>query len=285
MPNRLFVLRALRSIWVLLWLLPGAGAALAAGTKTCPAFAKAQAELIAAQKEFTACAAKGKAAACKEKGKRVLELTKQLKGGPDDFCTPKPSVTSGLGEDVDKAIDQSPKFRAKIKELLAKGYTFEYGPAGQGSYMDPGTRRIVIDGSKQGDLESTVQTLAHEAGHPGYTFKETKPDGLTKAQYIEKNVLNMLAGEGEATLTNFELRDDLRANGGLKIDVDGNFPKEYEAIYQQYLKDKDRAKARAAIGKIFGKNEHPSTSPGQTYWDYYADWYGKAYDQWKKKNP
>jgi hypothetical protein len=281
--------RPLRTIWPVLAaaylsLLFAALPSLAAEKKPCSAYKKAQAELVAAQKDFLSCvaAAKGKGTACKAKGELVLALTAKLEPGAAALCDPGPSFSSGLGADVDKAIDKSPKFRDMIKALLAKGYTIEYGKAGGGTYISKTEKKIVIDESQKGNIAAVLQSLAHEAGHAGYTDKYTSPNGLTKDQYVDLNVKDRLADEGEATLVNLELRADLKANGGVSIGVAGANAKKYEAIYQQYLKDGDREKARRLIGEIFAKHEHPSTDPSKTYWDYYAKPYQDYYDTWKK---
>lgn len=110
MPNHLFVV--LRATPVLLCILLGAGVALAAGSKSCDAFTTAQAELIAAQKDFMACTAatKGNFGKCKEKGRRVVDLTKQLKGGADAYCDSKPPCDDETLRPAMKTAKQWPTY-------------------------------------------------------------------------------------------------------------------------------------------------------------------------------
>jgi len=113
MPNHLVISWTLRATSVLLCILLGTGVALAAGSKPCDAFTEAQAELMAAQKDFLACAtaAKGNSEKCREKGRRVVDLTKQLKSGADSYCDPKPPCEDEALRGTDKNEGSEPKYR------------------------------------------------------------------------------------------------------------------------------------------------------------------------------
>jgi len=198
-------------------------------------------------------------------------------------CQAKTPVTTGLGKAVDDQINKSPKFTQKIKSIQAKGYVFEYGEAGKGSYYDKQKKRIVIDSNDKGNTKSILTTVAHEAGHADYeTDPYVKPDGLTKDQYVKANTKRHLKDEGEATLTNVELAEDLKKNGGEEIDVGGSQSDKYKEIARKYPDPKDRDKARTEIGDLFADGEHPSTDPSKTYRDYYGKAYEDYYDKWSQ---
>lgn len=202
---------------------------------------------------------------------------------PQGNCTPalpkKASVKTGLGANVDKTVSKSPKFVKKVKKLQAEGWKFKYGKPGGGSFCDKQKKEIVVDGNEKGDTKAVVTTLAHEVGHAGYKGKYTPPAGLTKQQYVNANVRDQLDDEGEATLTNIELKRDLKSHCGPDVAVAGAHAKDYEKIYDKYPAAKDRKKARKEIGDIFADKEHPSTDPGKTYRQYYAKPYEDYYDK------
>lgn len=191
-------------------------------------------------------------------------------------------VNTGLGDDVDNTVSKSPVFTKKVNELLDKGWKFKYGEAGKGTYCDRQNKTIVVDENEKGKTNTVVTSIAHEVGHAGYSNTYTPPKGLTKQQYVDANVNDNLADEGEATLTNIEIKRDLAANGGPKIKVAGYHADDYEKIYEKYPDVKDRQKARNEIGAVFADNEHPSTDPSKTYKEYYAKSYEDFYDQQSK---
>ncbi|HVG20388.1 MAG TPA: DUF6782 family putative metallopeptidase [Blastocatellia bacterium] len=191
----------------------------------------------------------------------------------------KTNPTTGLGNSVDKIIGKSPKFTKKIKDLQADGWKIQYGAAGKGTYVDKKAKTIVIDSNQKKNANEAVTSLAHEAGHAGYNNKYTPPTGLKKEEYVKANVKDNLADEGEATLTNIELKRDLKANGGPDITVAGAHAGEYEKIYDKYPDPKDRQKARDEIGDTFATKERPSTAPDKTYNEYYSKTYEDFYDK------
>lgn len=180
------------------------------------------------------------------------------------------SVKTGLGDDVDKLAAKSPSLQKDVKKLQDEGWVTEYGPAGGGSYADRDSfpRKIVIDSNLKTDPKAATQTLAHEVGHATYPYK---PDLSSKAAYVK----GTLADEGAATMNNIKVQREIIANGGPNIGIAGNSANHaaYEKAYDQFVKDGNAAKARDAVGAIFGNGEKTSTT-GQSY----ADYYGSAYD-------
>lgn len=194
---------------------------------------------------------------------------------------------SGLGKDVDKLAQKSPTLENNIDQLKKDGWTIKYGPAGKGSFTDRPGKTIVIDSNEKGHPEQVVQTLAHESGHARYTPDPyVPPKGLTRDQYVKRNVDRDLKDEGEATMTNAQVRQEIKDNGGPDIGIAGAQEKKYEQIAAKYPDPKDRDKAREEIGQVFAKGEHPSTDPSKDYEDYYAKTYQDYWDKHvAKKKP
>jgi uncharacterized Zn-binding protein involved in type VI secretion len=187
-----------------------------------------------------------------------------------------------IGPDIDAIADKSPILTNNIKDLLAKGWKIGTGLPGGGSFSNRQKKQIVIDPQEKGNPAAVVQTLAHESGHAEYTPDAyVPPAGLTKDQYVAKNVNNNLKDEGEATMTNAQVRNEINKNGGPDIGVAGDQSDQYKQIADKYPDPADRDKARQEIGDVFADGEHPSNDPDKTYKDYYSKNYSDYYD----KNP
>lgn len=195
-----------------------------------------------------------------------------------------PAVSTGLGEDIDAIAAKSPTLQKNLAALKGK-VDIEYGTAGGGTFYDPNgvpRPKIVVDPNEAGDPASVVQSLSHESGHALYTQDPyVPPDGLTKEEYVAKNVNRNLKDEGEATLTNAQVRNEILENGGPDIGIAGSHTEEYDAIAKKYPDPADRDKARQEIGDIFADGETPSgdENAGKSYRDYYAKPYEDAYPQ------
>jgi hypothetical protein len=202
--------------------------------------------------------------------------------GPAGGPPAPPPVVTGLGPNVDRFINASPDYARMIRDFLARGGTIVVGPAGGGTSYNRRLDCITIDANDiaRGDIADIAGSLAHEAGHANFDPGLTPPDGLTEEQYVQANVNRRLAGEGEAVLKNFEMRHSLVGRGGGLTDVRGQLAA-YERIYEQYLIDGDRAKARAAIGAIVAEIT-VSIPPHQKYKDYYGDIYRQ---KWADEHP
>lgn len=201
---------------------------------------------------------------------------------PDKFTPTSTKVKTGLGDDVDKAIEKCPKFAQNLNNLQSKGWSFQYGAAGKGSYCDRDSKQIIIDEDEKGNTSAVLETMAHESGHAGYTPDPyVSPKGLSKQEFGSANANRGLKDEGEATLTNVEMKRCLKKNGGLDIGVAGTQSAAYEKVADEYPEAKDRDTARQKIGDIFADKEHPSTDPSKTYRQYYEKPYLDQYDDLK----
>ena len=178
-------------------------------------------------------------------------------------------------------VSNSPTLMGKMDSLLQEGWIIRFGDAGDGSYCDREKKEIVVDLDEDGDSLMVTQTLAHEAGHATYEPDPyVEPDGLTKKQYVDANVNNDLKDEGEATITNVEVRDEIQENTGEDIGIAGSQTSDYEKITKDYQDGNiDRDTARQQIGDKFADGESPSgEDPNTTYRDYYSEPYEEFYD-------
>jgi type VI secretion system secreted protein VgrG len=190
-------------------------------------------------------------------------------------------AATGLGGDVDAIAALSPTLEANIAALQAAGWTIKYGPAGKGSYTDRAAKVIYVDSNDKGNPEQVVQTLAHESGHARYTPDPyVPPAGLTRDQFVQRNADRSLKDEGEATLTNVRVRQEIQSNGGPDIGLAGAQSAKYAAIANKYPDPAQRDQAREEIGREFANGEHPSTDPSKTYDQYYS----KPYEDYWDKN-
>jgi type VI secretion system secreted protein VgrG len=202
-----------------------------------------------------------------------------LKGANTVLVGDGPFVT-GLSPEIDALIAKSPTLSKNLRELTKNGWTIKYGTPGAGTFADRGKKEIVVDPNQKGNPNDVVQSLAHESGHAMYTPDAyVPPDGLTKDQYVNANTNSALKDEGEATMTNAQIRHEIQGNGGPDIGIAGAQSAQYEGVYEKYPNYSDRDQARQDIGNIFATGEHPSTDPSSTYYDYYSKGYKDYWDQ------
>ena len=203
------------------------------------------------------------------------------------------SASSAATQARDKAVDRvlskvDPKVRALVKnsptlarqiQSLEGKVTFEMGPKGSkaGSF-DTEAKKIVI-----GPAESTneqVSTIAHEVGHAKYGkipyHKITK--GMTKAEYIRKNVHEEMRDEGSAQLNAAIARDEIKKAGGPTLGMPGTQEAKYLKVYSNYNKGTiTRQKAIDQMANLMG-NETTSGKNSKPYKDYYGSTYEKHWN-------
>jgi uncharacterized Zn-binding protein involved in type VI secretion len=192
-----------------------------------------------------------------------------------------PSIASNLGSGVENYIKNSPTLSSSLTTLEKQGWEIKFGPSDKGSFCDKENKVIQIAESEKDNSKEITTTLAHESGHALYQADPyVPPDGLTKEEYVSKNVDSGLKDEGEATLQNIKISREIKKNTGDDIPVAGSQTQEYEKIYDAYEKDGDREAARKKIGDIFADKERPSGDPNLTYREYYSKPYADYYDQY-----
>ncbi|MCE1322482.1 type VI secretion system Vgr family protein [Enterobacter asburiae] len=180
--------------------------------------------------------------------------------------------SSGYGKDVDSLVDKSPTMKNDIATLKKRGWTFEEGEAGKGTFANRQKRVITVDKNELGNPNAVVQSLSHESGHALY---EPNIDFSSRDAYLNST----LSDEGAATLNNIRVQREIIANKGGDIGIAGNpanqtqYNRIYDSLERGTIKESE---ARTQIGRIFGKGEQTSTT-GQYYEDYYGGWYDKNY--------
>ncbi|MBF2789242.1 type VI secretion system tip protein VgrG [Enterobacter asburiae] len=180
--------------------------------------------------------------------------------------------SSGYGKDVDSLVDKSPTMKNDIATLKKRGWTFEEGEAGKGTFANRQKRVITVDKNEFGNPNAVVQSLSHESGHALY---EPNIDFSSRDAYLNST----LSDEGAATLNNIRVQREIIANKGGDIGIAGNpanqtqYNRIYDSLERGAIKESE---ARTQIGRIFGKGEQTSTT-GQYYEDYYGGWYDKNY--------
>lgn len=126
------------------------------------------------------------------------------KAAPPDIVHP------GLGAGIDELAAKSPTREHDLQALQKQGWSIQYGAKGKGTFADRTKKSINVDPSHKRHPLTLLQYLSHEAGHAMY-----KPggyvgmDGKPRQQYIDGTVKNNLNNEGEATITNLQVRDEL----------------------------------------------------------------------------
>ncbi len=204
------------------------------------------------------------------------EMVEDAVEAVEDFFNP--DVTTGLGPDVDAIVNQSPTLKDKLNRLTDQGWTIQSRQGG-GSEADRTAQIIYIDTQNKSN-EAVVTLLAHETGHADYTMDPYVPiAGNSRDDYVAGNLQRSLRDEGEATLTNVEVRNEIIENGGPEIPIAGNSANHsaYEQSYEDLQNGGDRDTARDEIGGTFADGETTSTT-GESYRDYYGGFYEDQYD-------
>jgi uncharacterized Zn-binding protein involved in type VI secretion len=196
-----------------------------------------------------------------------------------------PPVVTGLGADVDALIAKSDSLSANLKALTEGNpdkWTIVWGPAGKQSTTDNASHTITLNSDFKGNPIQAVGSLSHESGHALYTAPYIPPDGLTKDQYVSRNVNEQLKGEGEANLMTAQVRNEINSNGGPDIGNRGQQAARYTQIAAKDHSEANRDAARQEMADIFRNGE---TVAGVPYGDYYAKPYADFYDAHPPAHP
>ena len=194
-----------------------------------------------------------------------------------------PAVNTGLGANIDNLIKKSDTLANNLAVLQSQGWTIAYGVAGKGTFANRSTKQIVVDPNQAGNPAAVVQSIAHESGHALFTPDPyIPPAGLTKDQYVTQNTNRNLRDEGEATLMNVQVRNEINGNGGPDIGIAGTKTDKYAEIAGKDHDYSKRDAARQEIGDVYADGEHTSTPPKPSYRDYYSKQYT---DEWNRTHP
>ncbi len=187
-------------------------------------------------------------------------------------------VLSKVDPKVRELVKKSPTLAGQIQSLEGK-VTFKMGPKGStATYYNPKTKEIVIAPGKT--TNDQVSAIAHEVGHAKYgkiPYHKPTP-GMTKAEYIRKNVLEQMRDEGSAQLNAAIVRDEIKKAGGPALGMPGTQEAKYLKVYNDYKKGTITRKK--AIDKMANLMGNETTSVGNKP---YKDYYGSTYEKhWNK---
>jgi len=174
-----------------------------------------------------------------------------------------------LTKSVTDEIAKCPAMKADLEKLQKDGWKVIWGPAGGGYHSSRPTKTITLDPSTGSTDQKTITMLSHEMGHAKYTSPGVTPAGLTREEYIKKQVQANLEDEGEATLTQIEYKKCLKKGGGPEVELWYAKSADYVKIADKYPDAKDRRTARTEVANMYGDSEKPSNCPAQTYRQYY----------------
>jgi WXG100 family type VII secretion target len=187
-------------------------------------------------------------------------------------------VLSKIDPKVRELVKKSPTLASQVQSLEGK-VTFRMGPKGsKATYYDPKTKEIVIAPGESTNAQ--VSSIAHEVGHATYKkipYHAPKP-GMTKAQYIQKNVREQMLDEGSAQMNAAIVRDEIKKAGGPTLGMPGTQEKKYLSAYNDYKSGK--ISRQQAVGKMADLMGNETTSiDNKPYKQYYAKTYE---DHWNK---
>lgn len=206
--------------------------------------------------------------------------------GEMDQSKPQPESSSAdykhydiLG-DAAQIVALSKRLSDDIEFLRSVGWTFETGERGEGSYMQRSMQRIVLDPDH---MESNpVMTITHEVGHA--MFDNSKDLSIRSAvnftsrdKFVNYHLHYSLRDEGEATIYNIEIRNEIVSNNGPDIRVAGANADACVRLYNDYLIHGNREQTRNDIGVIFADDEIASGGT-LTYRQKNEKFYGEQYD-------
>ncbi len=203
----------------------------------------------------------------------------------------KAAAGSKISDATSKAVDRvlakyDPKVRALVKQspTLAKQIQslegkvkFKYGPKGSKAGYFNGKEIVIGPGES---INDQVSSIAHEVGHAKYgkvPYHHWKK-GMTKSDYIRKNVDEQMRGEGYAQLNAATARAEIKAAGGPTLGMPGGQDAKYLGVYDKYSKGTITQKqAINQMATLMG-NEKTSTNNKP-----YKDYYGSTYENhWNK---
>jgi type VI secretion system secreted protein VgrG len=177
-------------------------------------------------------------------------------GAPVESKTPPDpdKVVTGLGEEVDKIVNQSPTLQKHIRELQARGWKIEFGSAGVGG-IGKDDDVIFIDPSLKKRPDQMAAVLAHEVGHARHPVADVPREGLSREEYMRRRVDAYLDSEGAAALETVRYQEEVRANGG-NLDIAGFHDDAYREIYDQLQSGQvTEQEAMHRMGQVYGDGE------------------------------
>jgi hypothetical protein len=188
--------------------------------------------------------------------------------------------------DISKITKLSPTLTQALKDLQSAGWTIRWAKDGeQGTYSIGSQKLIVLDPASARNPEEFVSDLAHEVGHAKYDGTYSADSGKPlppREDFINDYVNAYLRHEGEATLTQLQVHDEILSAGGPELPFRPGRGKAYQIMYRGFKNGRTREQQATAIGRFYGDNERPSNDPKHTYSEYYEGYAGRLYDALQK---
>jgi WXG100 family type VII secretion target len=187
------------------------------------------------------------------------------------------TVLKNIDPKVRELVKKSPTLSAQVASLNGK-VTYKMGPKGSTkTYFDPKTNQIIIGPAES--LNAQVSSIAHETGHAKYKAPYHAPvKGMTKTDYIQKNVREQMLDEGNAQFNAAVVRDEVKKAGGPTLKIPGTQESKYLSAYNDYKAGK--ITKQQAVGKMADLMGNEKTSVDNQP---YKQYYGKTYeDFWNK---
>lgn len=175
-------------------------------------------------------------------------------------------VTTGLGPEVDELVAESPTLTAKVRKLLADGWTIGYADIDARGLTNRARKVIELDVQNRDDPLLTTAVLAHEVGHasaPEYAPVTSLPEpGETYAEWFRRHLTQRYENESNAQLAKADARREILDRGGPDI---GDLNDLEMAAYDGYAAG-DLSKKAAIDLLVDNLWEHPGP-----WFDYYKN--------------
>ena len=187
-------------------------------------------------------------------------------------------VLKNINPKVRELVKKSPTLAAQIESLEGK-VTFKMGPKGSTkTYFDPEHNQVVIGPAES--LNTQVSSIAHETAHAKYNAPYHKPTaGMTKSEYIQKNVREQMLDEGNAQFNAAVVREEVKKAGGPTLKIPGTQQSKYLSAYNDYKSGKTTKPQ--AVSKMADLMAKEKTSVDNKP---YKQYYGGTYEAWWNKN-
>ncbi len=191
-------------------------------------------------------------------------------------------MITGLGNEVDAIVENSPTLVSDLASLKEAGWLIDtkgvlLTPDGRRGECVRGTknRRISID--PHAPPTELAAVLAHEVGHARSAAEApVRPHGLTRTEFVTANFMRHLRDEAEAVLYNYEIREEIKRNGGPEIGLTG--PRGAAGLLAAGHRDGDRTALRDKVAALYADDGQPSPLTS-FYRNYYKRPYEIAYDR------
>lgn len=184
-------------------------------------------------------------------------------------------ANSKLGMDISGLASHSPSLQGLLQAAEQRGWDIQYNNVNQSKTQYPDASHaavIYIQANAQGNLEATVQQLAHELYH-AYNTNPLQPTSLSLEAYVN----GMMLEEGGATFQEAKVRAEILGATNTDIGIPGQASNLYLNEWNNYANDPAHWGVYAtsqAMANTYAAYEH--IADGRTYQQYYTDAWHQA---------